>query len=143
MGQCYNSVVVTASPEDVWKALKNFHDLSWAPNVITSVEKIGDKPGLEIGARRKLNGAFLETLIELDDEKRTFRYTIDDGPGPVAPEVVEKYVGSAALFPVTTTGETFVLWKADYESKDDDAVGEFCNPIYQALLTDLAKTFAT
>ena len=58
MGQCYNSTIVNAPVDEVWTALKNFHDMSWAPNVITSLEVMGDKGAGEIGARRKLNGAF-------------------------------------------------------------------------------------
>ncbi len=141
MGQCYNSVVVNAAVEDVWNSIKSFHDLSWAPNVITQVDVIGDKKDGEIGARRKLNDAFVETLIELNETERSFRYTIDDGPGPVAADLVESYVGSVKVFPVTATGQTFVLWMSDYKTKDDSAVGEFCNPIYQALLNDLAGHF--
>ena len=80
MGQCYNSIVVNAPVEKVWNAVKNFHDLSWAPNVVTQVEAIGDKGATEVGARRKLNDAFLETLIEFNERDRSFRYTIDDGP---------------------------------------------------------------
>jgi len=141
MGQCYNSVVVNAAVEDVWNSIKSFHDLSWAPNVITQVDVIGDKKDGEIGAQRKLNDAFVETLIELNETERSFRYTIDDGPGPVAADLVESYVGSVKVFPVTATGQTFVLWMSDYKTKDDSAVGEFCNPIYQALLNDLAGHF--
>ena len=102
---------------------------------------IGDKKDGEIGAQRKLNNVFAETLIELNEAERSFRYTIDDGPGPVAADLVESYVGSVKVFPVTATGQTFVLWISDYKTKDDGAVGEFCNPIYQALLKDLARHF--
>ena len=141
MGQCYNSIVVNAPVEDVWNSVKSFHDLSWAPNVITQLDVIGDKKDGEIGAQRKLNNVFAETLIELNEAERSFRYTIDDGPGPVAADLVESYVGSVKVFPVTATGQTFVLWISDYKTKDDGAVGEFCNPIYQALLKDLARHF--
>ena len=141
MGQCCNSIVVNASVEDVWNSVKSFHDLSWAPNVVTQLDVIGDKKDGEIGAQRKLNNAFVETLIELNEAGRSFRYTIDDGPGPVAADLVESYVGSVKVFPVTATGQTFVLWVSDYKTKDDGAVGEFCNPIYQALLNDLARHF--
>ena len=141
MGQCYNSVVVNAPVQDVWNALKKFHDMSWAPNVVTRLDVIGEKKDGEIGARRKLNDAFLETLTELDETARSFQYTVDDGPDPVAADVVESYVGIAKVFPVTATGQTFVLWISDYKTKDDSAVGEFCNPIYQGLLSDLARHF--
>ncbi len=141
MGQCYNSIVVNAPVEDVWNSVKRFHDLSWAPNVVTQLDVIGDKKDGEIGAQRKLNNAFAETLIELNEAGRSFRYTIDDGPGAVGADLVESYVGSVKVFPVTATGQTFVLWTSDYKTKDDGAVGEFCNPIYQALLSDLARHF--
>ena len=45
------------------------------------------------------------------------------------------------VFPVTDSGGTFVLWKSDYETRDDNAVHEFCDPIYQALLKDLGQHF--
>ena len=42
---------------------------------------------------------------------------------------------------MTATGESFVTWASTYESENEDAVSEFCNPIYQALLGDLAAQF--
>ena len=141
MGQCYNSIVVPASADEVWAKLRNFHDYSWSANVITKVDVIGDKGPTEIGARRKLNDAFEETLVDLNDDDRSLRYTIDNGPPPVDADSVETYVGAAKVFPVTATGQSFVLWTSDYTTKDDAAVGEFCNPIYQALLNDLATHF--
>ena len=141
MGKCYNSIVVKAPVDDVWNAVKNFHDFSWAPNVITQVDVLGDKGATEVGAKRKLNDAFLETLIEFNEDDRSFQYTIDDGPGPVASDAVQRYVGIVNVLPVTASGDTFVLWRSEYTSNDDDAIGEFCDPIYQALLADLAKHF--
>ena len=141
MGQCYNSIVIQASVEDVWNKIKSFHDLSWAPKVITSVEVIGDRGAAEVGARRKLNNAFEETLTVFDEQGRTFSYSIDDGPGPVAAGAVKNYIGKVTVSPVTATGESFVTWASTYESENEDAVSEFCNPIYQALLGDLAAQF--
>ena len=93
----------------------------------------------DIGPERRGRGPVLERFNE---DGRSFRYTIDDGPGPVAADVVERYVGIVNVFPVTATGGTFVLWRSEYSSKDDGAIGEFCDPIYQALLADLAKHFS-
>ena len=73
MGQCYNSTVVSAPVEQVWTVVNNFHDMSWAPNTISSLDPIGDKGPQEIGARRKLNGAISETLLEIDEGQRRFR----------------------------------------------------------------------
>ena len=83
MGQCYNSIVVPASADDVWAKLRNFHDFSWSANVITKVDIVGDKGANEIGAQRKLNDAFEETLLELNDDDRSMRYSIDNGPPPI------------------------------------------------------------
>ena len=142
MGQCYNSVVVLAPVDDVWKALRNFHDMSWAPNVISKLEIVGDKSGTEAGAKRKLNDVFEETLVDINDKDRSLTYSIDNGPAPLNSEAVDSYAGAVKAFPVTATGQTFVLWTSDYVTADDAAVGEFCNPIYQGLLNDLAAHFA-
>ena len=76
---CCNSTVLSAPIDDVWPVLRDFHDMSWA-SMIESLEKVGDTGGTEAGAKRILNGAFEETLIELDDEGHTVRYSIDNGP---------------------------------------------------------------
>lgn len=43
---CYNSCVVDATPGRVWAALRNFHDLSWAPDVVQTVERVGAPAGV-------------------------------------------------------------------------------------------------
>lgn len=82
MGTTQQDIEINAPVDTVWQAIRNFHDLGYAPNVITGVEKIGDKAGDEVGAGRILNGAFHETLQTLDDDARTFSYSIDDRPRP-------------------------------------------------------------
>ncbi len=138
---CYNSVIVTASVDKVWKALRDFHDLSCCPDVITQVEVVGDAGGTEIGAKRILNGVFHETLLTLDDEERTFSYSIDDGPEAVSKDNVQGYVGVVRVFPVTEDDSTFVLWTSRWDSSGG-GVQEFCDPIYQALLGSLKSHFA-
>lgn len=142
MGRCYNTTVIDAPVNEVWQRVRDFHDLSWAAGVITKVDRIGDAGGTEPGAKRILNDVFHETLMSLDDDTRSFSYTIDDGPGPVAKEAVRSYVGSVQVLPVTDRDASFVEWQSNYETDDDGAVGEFCNPIYQALLGALKQSFA-
>ena len=88
MGNCYNKVEIEAPINKVWELVKDFHNMSWAPGVITSLEVVGDKKGNEVGAKRILNEAFHETLTKLDHENTTFSYSIYDGPGPVAKNAV-------------------------------------------------------
>ena len=138
---CYNSVTVDAPVDKVWQALRNFHNLSWCPDVITQLEVVGDADGTETGAKRILNGAFHETLLTLDDEERTFSYSIDDGPEAVSNDNVQGYIGEVRVFPVTDNDATFVLWTSRWESSGG-GVQEFCDPIYRALLGALKNHFA-
>jgi hypothetical protein len=133
--------VIDAPAGDVWAVLRNFHDLGWAPEVVTKVEAVGGREADQIGARRILNDAFHETLLSLDDRGRTLSYSIDDGPGPVSKEAVRNYVGRVSARPVTLDGRTFVEWESTYDSPDDASVGDLCNPIYQALLRALQAHF--
>jgi len=141
MGKCYNSVTINASSDQVWNAIKNFHEMSWATGVITNVKKDGDIDGDTPGAMRILNGAFHETLISIDEEEMTFSYSIDDGPEPLSKESIQSYVGTVKVYPVTMDGTAFVEWQSNYETSDDQAVGDFCNPIYHALLSALKNCF--
>jgi hypothetical protein len=140
---CYNSTVVQAPIEDVWKIIANFHDLSWAAPAITKLEVIGDTPGDRVGAGRVLNDLFHETLTILDPENYTFSYQITDGPEPISKETVTNYIGKVRLLPVTDENATFVEWTSTYESDKPDAVAEFCNPIYVALLAALKERMAS
>lgn len=139
MGQTYQSIVINAPAEKVWSAIRNFHDASWTPNVISKLTVVGDKKGNEIGAARVLNDAFHETLRELDDKGRTFAYSIDDGPPPVSKADVNSYVGRVAVRSVTEGGGTFVEWSSSWKN-NDAAAAEFCHGIYVALLGDMKKS---
>jgi len=135
---CYNSVTVNAPVDKVWQTLRNFHDMSWGD---IQIEAVGDAGSTEIGAKRILNGAFHETLLTLDDEERTFSYSIDDGPDAVSKDNVQGYIGEVRVFPVTEDDSTFVLWTSKWDSSGG-GVRDFCNPIYQALLGALKSHFA-
>ncbi len=139
---CYHSAILNAPVETVWTTISNFHDMNWAPEVITSLEVKGDVAGDEVGAVRLLNGLFLETLREVDEPNYSFTYSIDDGPDVIAKEVVANYLGTVVLTPVTIGDQTLIEWSSVYDSDDENAVAEFCNPIYVALLTAMQQHFA-
>ena len=139
MPNCYQTRVIDAPIEKVWEAIQNFHNLSWAPNVITSVKKIGELSGKEIGAKRILNDAFEETLIAIDDKKHTFSYSIDEGVSPVSSKEVSNYLGVVKLLPITLSNQTFIEWQSSWEAKTIEAE-EFCHTIYVSLMNDLNET---
>ena len=135
---CHNSVVVNAPIADVWNTIRDFSNTKWAPNVVTSHENIGEKQGDQPGAKRVLNDAFHETLHSIDDINYTFSYTIDEGPAAVAKAV--NYIGTVQLHPITESNTTLVVWITKWDHSEG-GVAEFCNPIYQALLSDLKGQF--
>lgn len=142
MGRCYNSVVVDAPIDQVWEAIRNFHDMSWCDSVINACTAVGDTPGNAVGAKRVLNGAFHETLLSIDEQACSYSYSIDDGPEPVSKESVSNYVGRVSMHPVTDSGGTFVQWETTYEAEGEDLVAGFCNPIYAAILESLKTHFS-
>jgi hypothetical protein len=109
---------------------------------IISVTSVGGTSGTKAGAKRILNDAFHETLLSIDQSSYLFSYSIDDGPGVVSKDAVSNYVGTVKLHPITVGGDTCIEWASDYESEDPEAVADFCNPIYNALLVSLKNHFA-
>lgn len=132
------SITVNQPIEKVWNTISNFHDMSWCPNVITSCVPDGDAGGDEVGAKRVLNDAFHETLIEANADDHVIRYSIDNGPPPVSRDDVSNYVGVIKLS-AADDGATLVKWSSSWDADGEDAV-EFVQGIYVALLGDLANT---
>ncbi len=138
MPNCYQSIIVNASIDEVWETIKDFHDMSWASQVIESCESEGNYSGTEVGAKRLLNNVFHETLLESNAQEFRIRYSIDDGPSPVSASEVSNYIGQIQLKPITLNDATFVEWSSSWESKTEEA-REFCHQIYIALLRALAE----
>lgn len=139
MGNTHQTIEIEASPDKVWETIRDFHDLSWAPNVITSVDSVGEKSGDEVGASRVLNGVFQETLLTLEEETRTFTYSIDDGPSPVSKDDVKNYVGRVTVQQADEGDGTLVEWSSSWQD-NNEAASEFCHGIYVALLQDMKKS---
>ena len=131
---CYNSAVINAPIETVWAKIRDFHDMAWAAGVIESTEVVGDKKGDQIGAKRKLNGVFAETLLSLDDVAHVIKYSIDAGPPPL--DTVKNYVGEVRAFSVTDSGQTFIEWTSEW-TEESGGVKDFCDPVYQGLLKSM------
>ena len=75
MPKVYNSIIVPAPIDEVWSRIRDFHDFSWAPSLVTSCEKVGEGDGSTVGARRLLNGIFLDTLIAYSAIDRRMMYS--------------------------------------------------------------------
>ena len=137
MGTTNQSITINVPADKVWESIRNFHDMSWAPNVVEKLEVVGDKGGDESGAGRVLNDAFHETLLKVDADNMTFRYSIDDGPSPVSSSDVDNYIGQVQ---VKAEGDgSRVEWKSKWE-RNDEATYDFCHPLYVALLEDMKKS---
>ena len=136
MPSCYQTRVINSPIEKVWDTIKNFHNLEWAPNVVTSCTKVGNKEGNEVGAKRILNDVFEETLISLDANNYTFSYSIDEAISPVSSKEVTNYIGVVTLKQITQTNETFIEWKSSWEAKNRDGE-EFCHTLYVQMMADL------
>ena len=70
----------------------------------------------------------------LDDDSKTFTYSIDEGPGPLADGQMQNYVGRVVVEHIA--GGTRVEWTSNWQ-ENDEAIYEFCHPIYLALLDDM------
>lgn len=135
---CYNSCVVSASADEVWRVIRDFHDMSWAASV-RSLERIGES-GDRVGARRIVNGRMHETLLALNDADRVVKYSIDDGPEALSRDNVTGYVAKIVVSPVTATGDAFVEWSSSWQDSRG-GVEEFCDPLYTRLLAQLQQHF--
>ena len=140
MPKVYNSIIVAAPIERVWSRICDFHEFSWAPSVIVSCEKVGKGDGYTVGAKRLLNGLFLDTLIAYSAIEKRMMYSMDEGPPPVSSQEIQEYVGNLHLLPLTADNTTFVEWFGSWEAGTPAAV-EYMNKVYRSLLHDLAAEF--
>ncbi len=140
MQATYQTAIIPAPVSEVWKQFSDFHAFPFSKSVITKIEKVGDKPGTEIGAKRILNDAFHETLVEYKPDEYKLSYSIDDGPSPVSKQEVANYIGVIQLSKDPEGNGTLVEWSSSWNANTEDAV-EFCHGIYVALLKELKSIF--
>ncbi|WP_292932965.1 SRPBCC family protein [Noviherbaspirillum sp.] len=114
------SVVIAAAPEVVWKAVKDFDNMSWHPAVAAT--RLTEGRNNERQAVRLLtlkDGARMtEQLREHDDARKVQRYTLLDSPLPVT-----DYGASIAVAPAGDGGST-VTWQAQFRRKQDAPVDD-------------------
>ena len=139
MGHTHQSIEILVPAEVVWNRIRNFYDMSWAPNVIQNVKPIGESDGRQVGAQRLLNDQFSETLLEFNEYERIMRYSIDEGPSPVSSREIDNYVGCIEVKPSESGDGSLVEWSSGWE-KNEEPVRVFCQGIYVALLNDMKQS---
>lgn len=114
------SAVVPADPDTVWRVVRDFDGLpTWHP-AISGSELEGDARTDQVGAVRRLTlgdgGIVRESLVALDDRERRLTYAILECPFPV-----RDYRSTIRVHPVTSTGESFVVWSVLFDCDLADA----------------------
>jgi hypothetical protein len=137
MPDVHASLVIDAPIAQVWEQIKDFHDFSWAPGIVTSCVDVGDTPGNTPGAKRLINDALVDRLLEYDAGTHGYKYSIEEAPSPVSPSEVSNFVGHLRLSPAGDN-QTLAEYSGSWEAQDDAAV-EFMDGIYSGLLKELAQ----
>ncbi|WP_026595897.1 SRPBCC family protein [Methyloferula stellata] len=108
------SVEINVPAETVWKAIGDFHDMSWLPGVITT--EGGAKPEF---AHRKLilqgGAAISESLTKYDADNMSYSYRIDDVDVKVLP--VTNYSSTITVEPVEGN-KSKVEWRGAFYRGD-------------------------
>lgn len=124
---------LTVSPDKVWELIGGFNALpDWHPAVEKSELQ-------EEGSMRKLSlaggGTIIEKLEKVDENERTYTYSIVDSPLPVANYTATIRVKDDG------SGNTTVEWIGEFnpEGATENEAVEVIQGIYQAGLDNLKK----
>lgn len=149
------SVVLDATPDEVWQVIGKFDDMNWHPAIAsTEVTPAGAPADVPEESTRILHlkadsgdPTITERLMAIDPEKRQYKYMIAD----VAVEVLPVTNYSSTLQVKDNGGRAEVVWKGGfyrgYPNNDppaelnDDAAMAAVNGVYQAGLDALAERF--
>ncbi|MDO5704388.1 MAG: SRPBCC family protein [Paracoccus sp. (in: a-proteobacteria)] len=149
-----HSVVLNATPAEVWEAIGKFDDMSWHPAVAsTEITGDGSVDVPEVSTRvlhlKADSGdpTITEKLIAHDAEKHSYKYMIEAVDVAVLP--VTNY--SSTLQVKDKDGKAEVVWKAGfyrgYPNNDpppdlnDETAEAAVNAIYQAGMDALTERF--
>lgn len=149
------SVVLNATPDEVWQAIGRFDDMSWHPAVAsTEITPAGAPADVPEKSTRILHlkaesgdPTITETLMSIDSGKRQYKYMIAD----VAVEVLPVTNYSSTLQVKDKDGHAEVIWKGGFyrgypnnnppAALNDEAATAAVNGIYKAGLDALAERF--
>jgi hypothetical protein len=129
---------VSADPETAWRAIGGFCGIaSWHPAVTACEESTtggATYRNLTLGDGGKL----LEKLVGRDDAARSYSYTIEDGPLPVA-----DYKSTIKVVP--SENGSILDWSGTFEADgvSESEAAEIVTGIYQAGLDALADKLSS
>ncbi|MDO5612569.1 MAG: SRPBCC family protein [Paracoccus sp. (in: a-proteobacteria)] len=149
-----HSVVLNATPDEVWQAIGKFEDMGWHPAVAsTEITGDGSVDVPEVSTRvLHLNAdsgdpTITEKLIGFDADKRSYKYMIEAVDVAVLP--VTNY--SSTLQVKDKDGKAEVVWKAGFyrgfpnndppPNLNDETAEAAVNAIYQAGIEALSERF--
>ncbi len=144
MAFAYASGIVAAPAEPVWALVRRFDALpEWHPAVAECEMLDGGDPAA-VGAHRRqvlAGGGVAEArLVSLDDDARTLRYEMLDGPF-----AVRSYLSTVRVAPVTVGGGAFVEWWGRYDADhadEEELRRQLGVEVYQAGVEALQRWFA-
>jgi len=126
------SVDVSASPKATWKAIGDFCGIGkWHPAIAKC--EISKKGGATYRTLTlKGGGEVHEKKLDWDDAKKTYSYSIESSPLPVA-----NYTARMTVEP-SASGST-ILWTAHFDAKDapDEKAAETIGSIFDGGLASL------
>lgn len=154
------TVMVDASADQVWEAIKNYDDMSWHPEMQSTTADKGNKKGSVRVLTLKNGKTITEELKSYNADKMSYKYKItdmssvgtvhhagQDEPIPVLP--VENY--AATLSVEDKGGKAEVSWVATYyrayvnnnppEELNEEAADAAVKAVLTDGLTSLAQKF--
>jgi Polyketide cyclase / dehydrase and lipid transport len=143
MPQICTSTVLGAPVGEVWALLRDFAAISgWHPALPPC--EIEDGPADRVGCIRvfPLAGDHRETLISLDDRRRTIAYTFPDNAAGLR---VRRYISTMTIRPVTMGDRTYVEWSSQFDcdaADEDKAAAQIRDGVLIPGLAALEQRFA-
>lgn len=119
MIKAYSSTIIAVPVDRVWDRVRDFNGLpNWHPAATDSRIEDGHANG-QVGCVRNFaltdgSGRIRETLLSISNPERTLTYDmLGGGPLPFV-----DYIAIMKFCEITTTGETFAQWWAEFEAGD-------------------------
>jgi hypothetical protein len=132
MVKVYQSTVLNAPADRVWRDLRDFNGLAnWHPLIVLSrIEK--DHPADKVGCVRnfqlKDGSRVREKLLSLSDYDYTCTSAILDSPMDL-----RDHFATLRLFPVTEGNRCFIEWSAEFDSPPEKA-GELTETVGNGMI---------